>query len=235
MIDLAIVVEGPTEERFVQRVLAPALWVRGITAWPVLPGEGEHRRGGARPWGAIRRDVLKLLLHRTDRSCAILFDYYALPSGWPGRADAASGLIDERGTCVENAVHADIVALLGSSFPGARFIPHIQLHEYEARLFSDCGVLAGVLGIDAAPLHKIVQECGSPERIDDGLQTAPSKRLDALCRTGVHRGYRKTTDGVIAAERITLEKMRAECPHFARWLARIEGIGAEPNRAGTGT
>ena len=53
-------------------------------------------------------------------------------------------------------------------------------------------------------------------------------RLETLCRENTRRGYRKTTDGVIAAERVTLAAMKGACPHFADWLNRIEALGSNP-------
>lgn len=224
MIDLAIIVEGPTEERFVQRVLAPSLWVRNISAWPVLPGQGEHRRGGAWAWRDVRRDVHRLLAQRQDRYCAIMFDYYGLPQDWPGRKEAAACPPGDRGRVVEAALRSDAIAAFEGLLRAARFLPHIQLHEYEARLFSDCEALSHVTGVSAGLLRQVVDECGSPEQIDDGRETAPSKRLDRLCRSNTNRGYRKTTDGVTAAERMSLETMRACCPHFATWLEAVERL-----------
>ena len=226
MTDLAIVVEGATEEAFVNRVLAPALWVHETYAWAVLPGKGETRRGGRWPWDSVRGDVARLMKERDDRYCSILFDYYGLPKEWPGRQAASKKPIEDRGRVVEEALLADLVEHLGDDFKAERFVPHIQLHEYEARLFSDCVALGEVLGIAPADLQMIVKECGSPEAIDDGDKTAPSKRLDNLCREKTRRGYGKTTDGVTAAECVTIPTMRAACPHFAKWLERIESIGA---------
>ena len=85
MIDLAIIVEGETEEAFVNRVLAPWLSNLGIGAWAVLPGRGRHRRGGSWPWHSVRDDIVRLLKERVGRVCSILFDYYGLPMEWPGR------------------------------------------------------------------------------------------------------------------------------------------------------
>jgi hypothetical protein len=59
----------------------------------------------------------------------------------------------------------------------------------------------------------------SPEEIDDGPETAPSKRiLQVLPR------FSKSSDGPAAAREIGLELMRQECPHFARWLTRLEQV-----------
>lgn len=219
MVELAIVVEGETEESFVNKVLAPTLGVADISAWPVLPGNGRRRRGGVRPWESIRRDVLRLLKQQRRRRCAILFDFYGLPSDWPGRTDSESQHLTDRAHFVESALVADVVSHMGADFDRVRFIPHIQLHEFEARLFSDTEVLAAGLGVKRTELDRIVEECGSPERIDDSPETAPSKRLKQIAPR-----YDKVIQGTQLSLAIGLLKMRDACPHFNAWLTVIERL-----------
>ena len=59
----------------------------------------------------------------------------------------------------------------------------------------------------------------SPEDINDSPQTAPSKRILAAMP-----GYQKTVHGPLIACEIGLDPVRAACPHFDRWLKRIEGL-----------
>jgi hypothetical protein len=58
-----------------------------------------------------------------------------------------------------------------------------------------------------------------PEDINDGLRTAPSKRILA-----VMPGYQKTFHGPLIACDIGLEPIRAACPHFDGWLKAIESL-----------
>lgn len=224
MTDLAIVVEGQTEENFVNDVLAPYLIAKGLSAWAVLPGQGHHRRGGRWEWEPVAADIVRLLKQRSDRYCAILFDFYALPT-WPGVVKAGSVSPKLRAITVE----AELIASLDRQNPGLRasdrFIPHIQLHEYESRLFSDCKVLGSVLNIEEYLLESILESYGDPELINDKRETAPSKQLDKWCRQVNNVGYRKTTDGVTAARRIGIATMRSCCSHFDQWVTRIESLG----------
>ena len=107
-----------------------------------------------------------------------------------------------------------------------RFIPHIQLHEYEAYLFVDLSVLAKHFeGQQTAvlKLQESVNRIESPELIDAGPETAPSRRI-----IGALPRYRskKLAVGVQAAESIGLSAIRSKCPHFSGWLARLERLGA---------
>jgi hypothetical protein len=103
------------------------------------------------------------------------------------------------------------------------FIPYVQMHEFEALLFSHPQDFA--LGIHqealAPELQAICDAFGSPEEINDHPNTAPSKRIEGLLPR-----YQKPTDGVLAAKRIGLKAMRQECALFDRWITQLEDLSA---------
>lgn len=94
------------------------------------------------------------------------------------------------------------------------------MHEFEGLLFSDPAILAQKLTVAEDDIRQIVTECGKPEEINDSIQTAPSKRLDAL----VAGKYRKTTQGIAIARAIGLTKIRQVCPHFNQWVNQLENL-----------
>lgn len=100
-----------------------------------------------------------------------------------------------------------------------RFIPYFAMHEFEALLFSDVAVLGDSLSIKLEEVKKIIDECGSPEQINNKRETAPSKRLDTLKPKG---SFRKTIEGITIAEKIGIDKMREHCPLFDAWLKTLE-------------
>ena len=60
--------------------------------------------------------------------------------------------------------------------------PYIQFHEFEALLFADPQKLDTQFLDSPSALQQLVEtarEFGSPELVDDGLTTAPSKRITA--------------------------------------------------------
>jgi hypothetical protein len=61
--------------------------------------------------------------------------------------------------------------------------------------------------IDA--IAKIAASHATPEDIDDGPMTAPSKRL-----CDVFAAYQKALHGPLAVAAIGLDRIRATCPHF---------------------
>ena len=225
---LLIHVEGQTEEGFVNTVLAEALHRAGyVSVGARILGSARPRsaRGGARGWASVRRAIMRHL--RGDRECVVatLVDYYGLPrhgqDAWPGRALAPTKAFSERPTRVERAVAHDIASAMGSGFDRRRFIPGVLMHEFEALLFSDCATLADIVGLSelAAVFQDIRDQFETPEHIDDAPTSAPSKRILAIVPE-----YRKTVDGIRAAERIGLDKMRAACSHCNQWVASLEDV-----------
>ena len=50
--------------------------------------------------------------------------------------------------------------------------------------------------------------------------TAPSNRIKSVIP-----GYQKVVDGTLIARETGLDTIRAECPRFAEWLAKLESLG----------
>ena len=213
-------VEGRTEQTFVREVLAPGLSSKGVFLSATMIGKSGHK-GGVRVWASARRDIMAALKQDLRRCCTTMLDYYALPGDWPGSSEAREKPFDQAASVIERAIHGDICRELGDSFDPRRLIPYIQMHEFEALLFSDTDILSGVLPCPEAKsaLDQIVAECKEPEGIDDNPKTAPSKRLLDLAA-----GYQKVLHGAIAAQRIGLARMRTACPHFRDWLERLEAL-----------
>ena len=155
-----------------------------------------------------------------------MFDYYGMPLDWPGRAMAPEKPHRERADLVEEEMRDRIAASLGSKLAASRFIPYIQMHEFEALFFSDPESLGDILSRNMRPqpikrqLQRIADAVATPEEIDDNPATAPSKRILALAPD-----YQKVTDGNIAARHIGLRTMRQKCRHFDQWLYRLETLG----------
>ena len=150
-----------------------------------------------------------------------MFDFYGMPSGWPSRKQANNVVFADKAITVESAIDQDIAAAMGDSFNPDRFFAYIQMHEFEALLFSNPQVLAETMRKPESTdeLQAIVSQCGSPEEINDNPNSAPSKRLLSL-----FKGYNKVHSGTLAATRIGLSCMRAQCSHFDKWVCRLESL-----------
>lgn len=225
MTRLLIHVEGETEESFVNEVLASELRRHGflsVNARLMGSAPQRSRRGGIKPWDAVREDIVRHL--KKDQGClaTTMVDYYGIPRtgprAWPGREEASSLASSHHAESIEKAIADDIGSRMGSGFDRNRFIPYVMLHEFEALLFSDCSKFArGIDRPDLAPkFQEIRDDFATPEAIDDSPETAPSKRIEALVPE-----YEKPLFGTVAALEIGLPAMRDACPHFNDWLNRL--------------
>ena len=208
-------------------MLSPHLANHGVyMQGPILVANARRRRvthrGGITNFRAMQDDIGRFL--RQDSANDVFFtsmiDLYALPGDFPGFEEASRHRADPyRRVEALEASWADETA-------DRRFIPFIQLHEYEAYLFADVSRLSRFYDdcdAEIEALRRAVDVAGSPELIDDGHQTAPSKRIIGQFPDYEHR---KATVGPQAAERIGLATIRYECPHFAQWLGRLEQLGS---------
>lgn len=219
MTRLFLYVEGQTEESFVNEVLAPNLYSFGYTV--VVP----RPTGGIKPWPNAKRDILRYL--KQDAGCIVstMVDFYGHPQSgpgpWPGRMSANSELYPEKARTVEKELLADVCLEMGKKFNPGRFIPYVMMHEFEAMLFSDCAAFSrGIAKPTLAGQFQAIRNAfASPEEIDDSPLTAPSKRVEKLVP-----GYSKPLLGTLAVIEIGLEAIRRECPHFRRWLGRLEAV-----------
>ena len=227
MARLYLFAEGRTEQTFADTVLKPHLAEYGVfMSKPVLIAHAHkkhrtHREGG-RNFRAMQNDIVRLLKQDSaeDAFFTSMIDLYALHKGFPGGEEAEQYRSDPYRR----------VEVLEESWAretnDSRFIPHIQLHEYEAYLFSDVSVLSHYYenqGKEIGKLKETADGFGSPELIDDGPGTAPSKRIIAhLPRYESD----KSTVGVQVAEHIGLARIRCRCPHFDRWIDRLQKLAA---------
>ena len=123
----------------------------------------------------------------------------------------------KRVIAIENAIKKDI----GFN----KFIPYVQLHEYETLLFTRPDIMEEWLsvynpGVPVGKFNEIVQSCGgNPELINEYPTTAPSKRIISLCPV-----YDKVDDGILILKEIGLDSMRAGCAHFNDWITVLENL-----------
>ena len=229
MNEVIIVCEGQTEEVFVREILRPALAARNVFVQPRLVATSSRAKGGALGGQRVLRFLRNTLREREDIYVTTFFDLYALPSDFPGRADAAAPTDPlDRSEEIENGFHAAVVR--EAQCRPERFLPHIQPYEFESLLFSDTEGFAKAepeWQAFAGRLASARQSAWSPEHINDGRDTHPSARLEGLLRPR----YNKVRHGIAVSAQIGLNCIRTECRHFDRWLARLEGLPPLPPEA----
>ena len=223
MIRLNCVAEGQTELRFFNQTLRPHLAEKGVMASArcVTTARKRHRvyRGGIVPYRAFKNDVVRWLKEdqNADARFTTMIDLHRLPDDFPGYDDAAKQTDPYERVCVlEQRIQEDI--------GDRRLVPYVQLYEFEALLFSQPEELARVfVGHDRAiaELSKQASQFASPEHIDDGEKTAPSRRIIRLIPAYQHQ---KASAGPIIAAAIGLAVIRNKCSHFNEWVQRLETL-----------
>jgi hypothetical protein len=220
---VSVIVEGPTERSFVQGILAPILWARATYLTPTILGVPGHK-GGRTNYSRLKKDVLRQLKEDRTAYCSTMLDFYGLGKGFPGTPLPPNLSNVDKVIHLERAMKEDIIAEVPDLRPDVRFLPYLQLHEYEGLLFSDPEAFAnGISQSHLTPQFQAIrQSFPTPEDIDDSPDTAPSKRVLGLCPS-----YNKVLDGTRAASAVGIEAMRHECPHFRDWVESLGQLGAQ--------
>ena len=221
-IRLNITTEGPTELRFVKDVLSKHLQPYNIFCdhRSVLTSKEYHKRGGMTNYAKAKKDIQQWMNseNSSDTRFSTMFDYYALPNDFPGYSDAQKLANPyDKVKCIEEAFAKDI--------DDNRFIPYIQLHEFEALLFSDLDVL--LLEYEGKNkeidnLKTILSQSpheNNPELINDKKETSPSHRIIAQIPE-----YQKVSSGSLIADLISIDVLRSKCSHFNEWLTKLEKL-----------
>ncbi len=213
---LIVVCEGPTEQEFCRDTIAPYLSRHSILVEEPLI---KQSNGGMVSWPAIRLQLLSHL-HESGAYVTTMFDYYGIKDSYTFPRWTEGKTInkhEERVCFLEEAMQENI----GYKF-APYFIPHLQLHEFEAMLFSNIEVFSrnyAKADLDMKKLEKALQDFPNPEDINNSPATAPSKRiLDAV------KGYDKVLDGNYLAKEIGINTIMAKCPHFKKWIEVLESL-----------
>lgn len=224
LIRVNIVAEGQAEQAFVRELLTEPLSSLGVypVARCVFTGRkhGQVYRGGMTTYARAKGDIERWLKDDPSGYVTTMFDLYGLPHDFPAPSQATS---------THDPYHKARVleASLAADIQNHHFIPYIQLHEFEGLLFSDVSAIEAVVRTynpysRLAELQQIRAQFTTPEEIDDGEQTAPSKRLKSL-----YPAYEKVLFGSRIAQGIGLDTLRRECPHFNEWLSKLESLAGQ--------
>lgn len=213
---LIIICEGETEQEFCKDVLYSHFISKDIAIEAPLI---KKTMGGIVAWEYIKSQIL---LHLTeDVVVTMLIDYYGIKDyhNFPKWVESKAIVNKtDRMAFLENAMKEDI-----DDSVRFRFIPYIQLHEFEGLLFNNIDTFKRNIPenefTDIRELESLINNNSNPELINDGALTAPSKRLVRLIS-----GYNKIVYGAILAQEIGLERLRAKAVRFDEWIVNLESI-----------
>jgi hypothetical protein len=235
--NLVVIVEGQTESAALRDLLSGHLQNHGLSAIFTLIGSRGEQGGGHKSFETLVKDVSATAKDFPGAHISTCFDYYGLNHSWPGVAAIKAEAIDAslKAVKVEAAILAEVTARVTQDVLwSGRFHPYIQMHEFEALLFSAPEILGRELrpktaGYDLEVCFKTIlaQHQNGCENINDHEATAPSKRIGAAAQ------YKKGKTGqartILPA--IGLDRIRQACPHFNDWIKTLEGLNPKPSPA----
>ncbi len=215
---LIIICEGQTEQEFCKDVLAPYFILKNIQIQAPLI---KKSKGGIVKWTVLKKEIENYLKQNNNVFVTLLIDYYGINEKhkfpyW----DEANKIPDKqlRLKRIKEEMQKDI----NNSF-NKRFIPYIQIHEFEGLLFCNKEIFDKNFEknefSDYKYLTETIKTFPNPEDINNGNDTAPSKRLDRIIK-----GYDKIIYGSMIAQEIGLKAIREKAPGFNNWIKTIENI-----------
>jgi len=209
-----IICEGETEREFCKKVLSPHLIHHNIFIQAPLI---KKSMGGIVQWPILKKEIEMHLLEPKVIVTTFL-DYYGLYKKYNfPKWDESEKIADKsiRIDFLENAMKEDINNTIKH-----RYIPYLQLHEFEGLLFNDIQLFydfvpkADLVGI--AELKSTFANYDNPEMINNNKETSPSHRLKRIIK-----GYNKPLYGHYFAEAIGINKIRDKSPRFNQWIIKI--------------
>ncbi|MCY4223810.1 MAG: DUF4276 family protein [Bacteroidetes bacterium] len=185
----------------------------------ITTGRDRHRhhlthKGGLNKFGHAYREIHRCIMEDKTALCTTMFDLYQIPEDFPGYQQS-SKIIDpyERVDTLEK--------WLAEKIDNRRFIPYIQIYEFETLLFSDIQKLQMQHPDFIDQINKLAETTStfkSPELINDGKLTAPSKRI---IQSVPECPFYKQSYGPVTAERIGMPVLLSKCRHFREWIERL--------------
>lgn len=218
MTRVIIICEGETEKEFCKKILDPYFAAKEIYIQSPLI---KKSMGGIVKWHELKNQIKLHLKNDKHAYVTLLIDYYGLYKkyNFPCWEQADKEMDkNKRMKILEEGMKNSVDDSLQF-----RFIPYLQLHEFEGLLFNDINIFydqipkSELVGINE--LESTFKQFKNPEMINNNKETAPSKRLRRIIL-----GYNKTVYGTILAEAIGLEKIRKKSPRFNQWIKKIEGL-----------
>lgn len=235
---LYIISEGRTESDFVKHVMADHLYQFGWITMPVTLTTGKNKagvhKGGWRSTQGYQyaiQQIGKVVNTHKNAIYTTFFDFYGFLGDIPCYKKAASVSSPyEKVMIYEDQIKQDVEKFMSENGCHSQFIPYVQPFEFEALLFANTDATADLLanGNDKlacklkTELKNILSQFETPEHINHGKTTAPSKRIESLVP-----GFVKNKAGLAgfswkAAQEAGISNIRTSCIHFGKWLETLE-------------
>ncbi|MDT3740475.1 MAG: DUF4276 family protein [Candidatus Kapabacteria bacterium] len=210
---LFIIVEGQTEEEFVKTILRNYLISKNIyVVHPIKIQTSKSQKGGFVNYEHLKNDVNRLLKSQSDIFVSTLVDFFKIPTNVP-KYDQSMKLR------TSNLKVEALERAMKDNISDDRFLPYIQLYEFEALLFSSNKGFNSFWSSEPRvikDIENIIDKYPNPEDINDNPNTAPSKRL-----LDIIKDYNKIVYGNLIAQEIGIEAIIEKCPRFRNWVETL--------------
>lgn len=218
---LYIIVEGPTELEFINRILIPYFNSKGITSHiqgiPIWISGGGHGFNNIKHFENTIKPVLN---YNNEPFITTLIDYFKLNSETklPGFLESLNmSSTDKKLEYLENKLNDVVQKIKLYNY----FIPYIQKHEMETLMFANP---EDGFSLENDKIKKaIIEVCKQYPNVEDinGSELgAPSKRLEAIYKSN-NKIYDKIIDGIDIIEFSGIENVIEKCPRFKNWIKNI--------------
>ena len=158
----------------------------------------------------LKKDAERLLKsEKKDFIVSMFVDFFRCPEvphkeKWSVKSSHI-GQVEEMERCIKDDIK------------DVRFIPYIQLHEFEALLFaSNEGFNSFFDEIQKEKAQRIINSYDNPEDINTTPEGAPSKRILAI-----KEDYDKVLEGNLIALEIGFSKIMEKCTRFRAWIEKL--------------
>jgi len=207
---IIIICEGETEEEFCKTLLS--VYLQDICRVET------RLLGGNCSWERIKDMAEKALKQQKNALVTTFFDYYGVKTkkfpNWSETIRFNKANVRERIEILEKGMLDAIDSKLRY-----RFIPYIQMHEFEAFLFNNIEIFDNNFAtkdFNRKKLLDVLTDFPDPELINQKKETSPSHRLMEIIPL-----YEKIIYGNILAEMIGIEQIRKKNKHFNDWIEQL--------------
>ena len=220
---LNILVEGTTEERFVNQVLYPHLInfdiITFVQKW--FTNRSLGGKGGGSNYDFIHNHLTRWIKQEGNNhevNFSVMIDLYSFPKdGNTIYDEEVIVLVDGIGKALK------LEEKMQERTNFHRFIPYVQLHEFEALLLAKPESLVEFYTDKQTEINLLANEIQdlNPEDINETPEGAPSKRI--IKHIDIYK-KQKSTVGPLVANSIGLTTLRERCEHFNQWVTKLEQI-----------
>jgi len=216
MKQIFFIVEGWTEEVFYRRSFSEYFSSTHYFSVVVMPNKkntsARKHKGGSINYIDCINNIKRFLAGATHCEKVILiYDYYGLHKSFTDHLTPTHNTLDKRIEAIQQRLESDI--------KNPRFKFTLQVHEFEAYLFSNPQVIADHFNDigSLSDLNKILAGANNnPELINNSEITAPSKRLETL-----YPSYQKVSDGISIIDKIGIQTVRDNCNYFNSFCSSL--------------